>query len=225
MLQFINRLKMARTMGRLIEDPAQTHEIFELSRLGRASADQRPLQAMTEFVMRHSDLVALYESGYRPKLPSMSDLRAYGPGTLGAAYYAHLKSNNLQPDFFPDEGIPGILGYTILRLRQTHDIWHVLTGYGTSVREELALQAFTLAQVHNGLSISIVFGGMLHVALKNPVDIAQAMDLIVEGWSRGKAARFLPAVRWEEMFSEPLPTARAAAGIDLRPYVMVSGGP
>ena len=35
--------------------------------------------------------------------------------------------------------------YLAQRMRQTHDIWHVLTGYATDVAGEVQLQAFTLA--------------------------------------------------------------------------------
>jgi ubiquinone biosynthesis protein Coq4 len=32
--------------------------------------------------------------------------------------------------------------YLLLRLRQTHDLWHVVTGFSTNVPGELGLKAF-----------------------------------------------------------------------------------
>ena len=213
MFELFRRLKIARAMGRLIEDPTRTDEIFKLSRIGRQAKNPVGLQAMLEFIEQKRDFIDLWKSGYRPPLPTLEALRAYPTGTLGAAYYVHLNSNGLQPDFFPSEPVAGLLEFTIQRLRQTHDLWHVLVGFDTSVPGEIGLQAFSLAQVRNVLSVVLLFGGMMHLALKSPRELPLAMDKIVDGYTRGKAARFLLAERWEELLGESLLQARQRVGL------------
>ena len=54
------------------------------------------------------------------------------------------------PDVFdgPPAGVTNErAAYVIQRLRQTHDLWHVVTGYDTDPASEVALQAFTYAQL------------------------------------------------------------------------------
>ena len=49
------------------------------------------------------------------------------------------------------------------RLRETHDIVHVLTGFGTDGPGELGQQAFNLAKNRSPLVAMLNFGGMLTV--------------------------------------------------------------
>src|SRR5690606_37799839 len=87
--------------------------------------------------------------------------------------------------------------YVAQRVRQTHDVWHVLTGYGPDVEDELALQGFTFAQMGMPSSFLIATLGTLARA---PRSIAR----VLEGYRRGKASAFLPTVRFEAMWQRPL---------------------
>lgn len=75
-------------------------------------------------------------------------LRKLPPSTLGGAYMRYLDDNKLDPDLFkPPPGLPEVPRWIVTRIRQTHDVWHALTGYGPDVPGELALQAFTYGQL------------------------------------------------------------------------------
>jgi hypothetical protein len=77
-------------------------------------------------------------------------LAALPEGTLGHAYAKFLRSRGLTPEVFdgPPEGIADPRrSYVVQRLRQTHDLWHVVTGCETDPAGEVALQAFTYAQL------------------------------------------------------------------------------
>ena len=58
-----------------------------------------------------------------------------------------MKQRGLTPDIFAAKGELSRETYVIKRLRQTHDLWHVLTGIDLDVPGELELQAFTLLQM------------------------------------------------------------------------------
>src|SRR5581483_1426369 len=73
-------------------------------------------------------------------------LRRLPDGTLGREYVRFLDDNHITPDVFqkPEIGDDRI-AYVMQRVRQTHDLWHVLTGYTPDVPGEILLQAFTYA--------------------------------------------------------------------------------
>jgi ubiquinone biosynthesis protein Coq4 len=216
MLQILDKYRIARAFGRLIDDPRRTEEIFLMSRLARRADDQRPMQVVIDSVAKIPEFVELFERRYLPKLPTMEQLSKCPPGSLGEAYYLHLKRNNLRPDFFPAEPTDKLLGYFILRSRQQHDLWHVLADYDTSIAEEMALQAFTLAQIDNTLSSMLLAGGLIHFSQQDPYQVKRVMELIVEGFERGRDIPFLLLTPWEERLDLPLGEARRLAGIPPR---------
>ena len=54
---------------------------------------------------------------------------------------------NLDPkDILVPENVGSDFDYVRAHLRETHDVWHPVTGFDTDVAGELGLQAFYLAQ-------------------------------------------------------------------------------
>lgn len=126
-------------------------------------------------------------------------------GTLGHAYAHHLLDRGLDGDIFQaPPGLPPAVAFLGKRGRQSHDIWHVLTGYGTDVPGEVALQAFTYGQVGAPGPGLTALAGTLRWGLQHPGMARLAWD----GYQRGKAAKFLLAVHWEDLWEVPLETVR-----------------
>lgn len=146
----------------------------------------------------------------RPSLDSSEvdrdALRALPEGTLGRAYVRFLDENQLDGDFFqapPD--VPDEVAFLSKRLRQAHDVWHAVTGYTPSVRDELALQAFTYGQLRAPHAILIVIGGLVAFGWRDPKLVAH----VWRGFQNGKRAAFLGALRWESRWERPLEELRA----------------
>ena len=104
-----------------------------------------------------------------------------------------------------DDGTEG--GWFFAHMRETHDIWHVATGFGTDVAGELGLQAFYLAQLKAPLSTLLLSVGMLNTFLYAMDDRDWRMRNIVRGWLMGKEGPLLRRLR----LGRPLghPSARA----------------
>jgi ubiquinone biosynthesis protein COQ4 len=153
----------------------------------------------------------------------LSTLDDCAPGTLGHAYRAFMVDNDLverlaagyraRHDELARSGkiarMPDAIAYKVLRGFQTHDLHHVLTGYPATPLGELGLQAFQLAQMnypYAAMWIAVVTG---HMALVDPLLITPAMDAVAEGWSRGRAARSIQFVRFEDRLHDPLDAIRA----------------
>lgn len=134
-------------------------------------------------------------------------LRSLPPETLGGAYARYLDDNGLDPDLFQaPPGLPPAIQAIAQRVRQTHDIWHVLTGYAPDVPGELALQGFTFAQLGMPSSLLIATVGTI-------VKAPRAAASVLDGYRRGAAARFLPPIRFEKMWERSVDELRAELGV------------
>ena len=137
-------------------------------------------------------------------------LRAMPDGTFGREAARFLDARKLDPNDLPDR--PGTTETAWLRahLFETHDLWHVVTGFDTDVPGEAGLQAFYLAQFPGRLPavlLSIVF---INTFLYK---FDARMNAVARGWELGKRAEQLLGVRWNDLFALPLADVRARLGL------------
>lgn len=139
-------------------------------------------------------------------------LRTLPADSLGGAYARALERADLDPDFFvPPKHLDPDLAYVAQRVRQTHDIWHALTGLATDIPGEIALQAFTYGQLQSKTSHAIATGGTAIYGWRWPRLFRE-----IRVWSRaGRQAAFLLTVPWEQLWQEPLSELRARFGIEI----------
>ena len=199
----------ARALTNLLRNPDDTQQVFLLGLV--ANAQTFP-QFLTRIVSSEEGERLLRD---RPALDSTSvdwdALRKLPADTLGGAYARYLDENGLDPDLFQaPPGLPETIAYIAKRTRQTHDIWHVLTGYRPDVAGEVALQAFTFSQTRMASAGLIALFGSLRFAPKAP----RALLMTVDGLRRGRRAAFLTTVRWEDLWEEKLDDVRRRFGIE-----------
>jgi ubiquinone biosynthesis protein COQ4 len=149
------------------------------------------------------DTAALIRERYLPERADFDALARLPEGTLGHAFAKHMYDRNLARDFYPtpigsDDG-----SYVSLRMRQTHDVWHVVTGFDTDIPGELGLQAFMLAQIQTPLAL-VTIGLMTLRKLKGGAGIDTMFDHIARGWQMGRQAKPFFAQKWESGWSRPL---------------------
>jgi ubiquinone biosynthesis protein COQ4 len=143
-------------------------------------------------------------------------LAALPEGTLGHTYARFLRSRGLTPDVFdgPPEGISDPRrSYVVQRLRQTHDLWHVVTGCETDPAGEVALQAFTYAQLRSPGSAILALTGALKGVRQKPGIVRDVIALYRIGTRAGR----LPSFAWEDHWATPLPVVRAMLGLPIEP--------
>lgn len=170
---------------------ARTLTKFEASDEGREVLRRRPA-----LDCEHVDLDALL---------------ALPKGTLGHAYATFLRSRGLSLEVFtpPREIRDEHKRYIGQRLRQTHDLWHVVTGYDTDVTGEIELQAFTFGQLRTPFAFFVALGGVL----KPQADRGQTLGRVLRAYWRGWRAEQLCYRAWEARFEMPLLSVRAALGL------------
>lgn len=97
------------------------------------------------------------------------------------------------------------------RFMLSHDLQHVVTGYGPDDLGEAALSAFTLGQ-QGGLGLTVL---TLGATAKGAGEVgAYWAYYIYRAWRRGRAAQPLYAAPWEDLLPLPLDAARELLGIE-----------
>lgn len=142
----------------------------------------------------------------------IEELRGYAPGTLGNGLYRHLTDNGLDPNLLPVE-VKDAETYVRSRYRMAHDTWHVVTGYSTSIQDELELQAFTFAQIHGPGSALILGIGLFHYVIFKPNELPEVIRGMVRGYLRGSRAKPLLGMNWHEHYNWPLADMRQRLGL------------
>ncbi|MFK7986063.1 MAG: Coq4 family protein [Sandaracinaceae bacterium] len=200
----------ARAIAALHRDPNQTEHVFSLGIALNAGQLPRVLSEMAVDPMG-SKLLREQPAIDRDHV-DFAFLRTLPAHTLGGAYVRMVDELGLDPDMFqPPPGLPEIPAYVTQRIRQTHDLWHLLTGYGTDVAGEVVLQAFTYGQLRVPSSIVIALVGGVRIVPRAPGIVRAAFD----GYRRGRQARFLAAVRFEDMWERDLDEVRTS--LQIRP--------
>lgn len=199
----------------LIADPERTDQVFEIVRALSGNSFERAYQRFTAspggqqlLAERPSLLDALSDRQALMAMPQGSFGRAYAEfmqaGQLDAAglveaeqmadqNYAIEGRRDPDRDFFGD------------RLRDMHDLWHVLTDYGRDEAGEAANLAFTLGQVRNpGIALIVVAGAVL--GPKRPPFHWQRY--LLSAYRRGRKAALLTAAPYEKLLARPLEEVR-----------------
>jgi ubiquinone biosynthesis protein COQ4 len=147
-----------------------------------------------------------------PLLEDREALRRLPAGSLGRAYLDFVESENISAAGIKDADARGrahadeilpVSAYLHQRMRDTHDLWHAVTGYRGDVLGEAALLGFILAQTHNpGVALIVAIG------LFKTLGAPEGRALIVDGFRRGRRAAWLPAQPWETMLALPVEEVR-----------------
>ena len=223
----------------LIDDPDATDHAIHLAYALGARELERNFQ---RFAASTSGAALLAE---RPSLlAALSDrasLAALPEASFGRAYLEYLEANGFAPGGLLEvqnrvqeqwERTEGVAPLDPLRAwfrdrtLLVHDLFHVLTGYGTDELGEATLLAFSLAQLGGRSQALLTFGAALEVwrALG-----WRWLSYDLRAWRRGRRASWLVALPWEELLPLRLATVRRVAGIieaaEAHPRGVLRGSP
>lgn len=193
-------LKAVRGFIVLANNPNQTEAVFDMAD-GLRQTDL--YQQFIEYAHSQSAFAQIIQERYLAPTVDLEQLLNCPQGSLGYHYAAAMKRSGLQPDFYPQLDVEDDYSYIALRIRQTHDVWHTITGFGTDLAGELGLQAFTLAQTHSPLSVTILAASVMY-ALKSSVPLNPLVESMQQGWRMGENAHPFLAQKWEEDWKKPL---------------------
>lgn len=212
MLTPIKVFRGLRAIARLTIDPTELDEVFVLADLAEESPELEKLIAQIKSDPHFSQVLV-----DRPRLGKvdLSALEKLPAGTLGREYAEFMRARGLEHDSLKLRSGDSDMDYVRNHLRETHDLWHVATGFDTDVAGELGLQAFYLAQFQGPLPVLLFVVGMLNTLFKGMDDADRRLAAITRGYLLGKRGRSLFGLAWAERWEQPLAELRREKSLRL----------
>jgi ubiquinone biosynthesis protein Coq4 len=175
-------------------------------------------ELLAQHLKRDPACAALIRDRYIPPAHDLDKLLTYSPDSLGYIYAATMKQRGFDPNLHVGMPTESDAQYVEFRLSQTHDIWHIITGFGASEVDEIGLQAFHLTQFPYPLGTMLVANSLISSTLLAPEQLPDLLDTIARGMQMGKTAQSLFAQKWEEGWEKPLTQWQAELNIQpIRP--------
>ena len=212
-------LKVLHHFGKLVENKEDTEQVFHIIEATKGRKSHAQARA---FVTSPEGRRMLAEAA---NIPAMLDDHARwadcGPQTVAAHYIAFMQREGLSAAglvaeshrWAPPESLPqDQTQWYFDRLRDTHDLFHVLTGYGRDALGEVSLLGFTYEQNHNAGILFIAYAGARQIR-KVSGTRAPLYAAIREGRALGRAAQRIAHQDIAALMREDLEAARARLGI------------
>ncbi len=203
-----------RALRRLLRDPDDTVAVFDIMRA--LSGRSIPKGYLRLLSTPDGGRIAYERTELADLLSDDAVLAACPQGSVGAAYRAFVQTERISAEGLAAESRASSgariddrhpFAWYARRLRDVHDVWHVLTGYGREPYGEACVVAFSHAQTGSA--------GFGLIAAAAALDLSRAMPgqpviaAVLEAWRRGRGAAWLPAEDYPRLLQEPLEAARA----------------
>ena len=217
------RLRLGAALAalrKLIADPEDTRQAFAVIRAMAGPSLKRGLRRFrgTDFGRQ-----ALAEKPSLLRiLGDRQALAALPEHSLGRAYFEFVYGESLSTDGLVEASMntdaqayaysdPDLRWYGE-RMRDQHDLWHIVTQYGRDPFGEVCLLTFTYAQTRNrGVGLIAIGGGW---RLSRSLGFG-ALRAMWQALRAGRRARWLPAQDWEALLR--LPVAEVRRQLAVRP--------
>lgn len=206
-------------MQKLIADKEDTEQVFHIIEALNGNSFERNFRSFAE---TEAGQRLLAEKPYLPPVLDDHDwIRALPAGTVGRAYVEFMEREGLTAQGLVEESekfrskareFEDDYQWYGNRLRDTHDLFHVLSGYNRDALGEASLLAFTYSQQPGLGVIFISFMGCRTIAKHAPKG-ARIMDCFWEGKRNGAAAQKIIQQDIIALMHEPLDAARQRLGI------------
>jgi ubiquinone biosynthesis protein COQ4 len=197
-------------LARVVADPDRTEDVLVFSTYANAGSAERRVERF--FADPAGQKLFAERRAIDSRSVDLDALASLPAGTLGHAYAHFLRSRGFTPEVFdapPAEIADPRTRYAIQRVRQTHDLWHVVTGHDTDPAGEIALQAFTFAQLRAPSSLVLAVVGTIRGRAEHPALPRE----VVAAFRAGRHAARLATFPWEDHWATPLDEVRAMLGV------------
>lgn len=205
-------LKALGHFRKLIADKEDTAQVFYM---GECLPSRRFKAEAKRFCESELGNSLMASQGYLPDILDDHDTLCSLPaGSVAHAYVAFMRREGLSAAGLVEASqLPGVRSYPdklqwlVDRLRDTHDLAHVLTGYGRDALGEQCVLGFTSAQYHDWTEWFIAWAGALELIARVKSD-APVLGAIAEARRHGRAATAIYKQDIRALLAEPLALAR-----------------
>ncbi|MDJ0578729.1 Coq4 family protein [Crocosphaera sp.] len=144
----------------------------------------------------------------------LNELHKLPENTLGYCYSNHLKERGLTPLNLEQIPINNDSEFILLHIRETHDIWHVITGFDTDIIGEIQLEAFCVKQLRfSRFWLSLLAKNLLKTTIYQIENSEKYLNAITEGWIMANNASPLFGIRWDQFWNISLEDIRTSLNI------------
>ncbi len=200
-----------RAVRALMANPEDTHQVFVIFRALRGRSG---IRIFRRFAASATGRRILAER--RVLLDALNDraaLSRLAQGSVGRSYLDFMESENLSAaglveasQGWEKEPVPDDISLFRDRMRDAHDLTHILTGYGRDGLGEVCLLAFMHGHSGN-------LGQLLVVAMNWPRMARSERKAIIEAWRNGRKAHWFQALDYEALLPRPLDAVRRELAI------------
>lgn len=205
----------------MLRSPEHTASVFDIE---DGLRDLEAYRLTEKYAKSDPDVAAIVQERYLVDgPPDMDELDKLEEGTLGKTFWHHIHDHGFDPDYYRKIDVHTDLDYILMRVRQTHDLWHVMNGIGPSRIGEIAIKAFELGQLRRPMAAVIAAGGIVRYMVEDPDQLGDVLDAICYAYRKGQECMPFVAQKWELHWDRPLDEWRAAVSlnIDDMPDVLV----
>lgn len=204
-------LEAIRAVGQLLRNPEDTRQVFKVMAALRGRTGHR---LFARFAASPTGAAVLADRRrLLDRLEDQTALAALPDGSLGRAYLEFMRAEDLSAAGLVDASEASEVGRLPPdprlfreRMRDMHDLNHVLTGYGRDPLGEVCLLAFMYRQTGNRGGGLIALMGMRKLS-KAPGGRA-VRKAVFEAFRNGGKAAWLPGMDWEAVLGEDLEVLR-----------------
>jgi ubiquinone biosynthesis protein COQ4 len=205
-----------RAVARLLRNPEDTRQVFVVMTALRGRSGKRMLARFLK-----SPVGARVAAEHRNLLDCLQDraaLAALPEGSVGRAYLAFMDEEQLTADGLVEASEAGwsstvspAVSLFRNRMRDMHDLTHIVTGYGRDGLGELCLLAFMFRHTGNlGGALIALMGWLKATRMGAGRLVGRA---VAEGFRGGGKSAWLPGQDWEALMARPLDEVRRELNI------------
>ena len=139
----------------------------------------------------------------------LAGLTRLAEGTLGHEFARYFRDHKISP-FETTIELKNDIDFIAKRYRETHDLLHVLTGYGTDVMGEIELQAYVLGNLGIRTAALILLVGTLGQLKdrQSGVDLSMYTRRVWAAYHRGRASELFLDFWFEHHWETPVAALR-----------------
>jgi ubiquinone biosynthesis protein Coq4 len=216
LLRSLNNLKLLAAIGRSGGDLSNVADLVD-------SFLDSP--QMADCVRRFRQVpggAEMMESRYPPLQPDIELLLQLPAESLGHNYASLIRRLNYDPEFFRPRPTTTEAQWLTQRVATTHDIHHVISGFGTAPEGETGVLAITAAQIGFPAYLLLTSASQL-ASFRFQTQRFEALSrAVAHGIGIGRQAHCLAAVRWEDGWERSIREWRQELGLldpaDAEPY-------
>ena len=200
----------------LIDNPEDTKQVFTIM---RALTGKSLWKQYVRFCKIPTGLQILSEQ--RDLLTTLADrtaLRKLPEGTLGKNYIDFMEREGITAEGLVEASEETYAEFTdddleryVMRTREMHDLWHVVTGYGRDGLGEVCVVAFSYGQTKSLGFAAIALMGAYEYRRQFPGN--RIFRAAWKAFRTGRKAKWFPGLDWEHLLTQPLNDVRRDLGI------------